>query len=110
MKWLEMIKLQTATDFEREASDKIAELARDVLNSRESSGLREITFYNHAFIPGCFAMQLAWDTEIPKIHGSLLGLRLTQTMKSLGLVDHSLWMEVQKKSTAGSTTTKPACK
>ena len=93
MKWLEMIKVQTATGLETKAEDKFAALLKDVLNSPDSSGLTETALYNHASIPGCFAMQLAWDTETPKIHGSLLGLRLTQTMKSLGMVDHSVWIK-----------------
>ena len=92
MKCLEIIKVQAATGLESEAEDNLAALAKDALNSPDSSGLLETALYNHVSIPGCFAMQLAWDTETPNIHGSLLGLRLTQTMKSLGMVDHSVWI------------------
>lgn len=93
MKWLEMIKVQAAIGLESRAENKLAALAKDVLNSPESSGLIETAVYNHAYIPGCFAMQLAWNTETPKIQGSLPGLRLTQTVKSLGMVDHSVWIK-----------------
>jgi len=92
MKWFEMIKVQAATGLESKAEDKLAALVKDVINSPDSSGLLETALYNHASIPGCFAMQLAWDTETPNIQGSLLGLRLTQTVKSFGMVDHSVWI------------------
>jgi hypothetical protein len=92
MKWLEMIKVQTASGSESRTEEEFAALLKDVLNNPGSLGLLETALYNHASNPGCFAMQLAWDTETTKIQGSLLGLRLTQTVKSFGMVDHSVWI------------------
>ena len=92
MKWLEVIKVQTASGLESRTEEELAALAKDVLNNQSSSGLLETVLYSHASIPGCFAMQLIWDTDTPNIQGSLLGLRLTQNMKSFGMVDHSVWI------------------
>lgn len=92
MKWLESIKLQTASGLESRTEEELAALVKDVRNNPDSLGLLAAVFYNHASIPGCFAMQLTWDTETPKIQGSLLGLRLTQTVKFFGMVDHSVWI------------------
>ena len=97
MKWLETIKVQTASGLESRAEDELAALVEDVLNNSHASGLLETVLYSHASVPGCFAMQLSWDTETPKIQGSLLGLRLTQTVKSFGMVDHSVWIGKQQK-------------
>jgi hypothetical protein len=92
MKWLESIKLQTASGLESRTEEELGALVKDVLNNPDSFGFLEAVLYKHASIPGCFAMQLTWDTETPKIQGSLLGLRLTQTVKSFGVVDHSVWI------------------
>jgi hypothetical protein len=93
MKWLEMIKVQTASGQERGAEEELAAFVREILNDPGSSGLLETVLYQHASVPGCFAVQLTWDREAPGLQGSVLGLRLTQTVKSFGLVNHSVWIE-----------------
>ena len=92
MKWLETIKVETASGLENKTEEELAALIKTVPNNPDALGLLETVLYNHASVPGCFAMQLTWDTETPKIQGSLLGLRLTQTVKSFGMVDHSVWV------------------
>lgn len=92
MKWLELIKVQAASGREGKTEEELAGLAKDILHNTGSSDLLDTVLYNHASIPGCFAVQLTWDTEAPRIQGSLMGLRLTQTVKFFGLGDHSIWI------------------
>lgn len=92
MKWLEIIRVQAAIGLESRAEDELTGLVRDVRNRPDNSGLLEIRPYHHASIPGCFVIQLTWNTKTPWVQGSLLGLRLTQTLKSFGLADHSVWI------------------
>ena len=93
MKWLEMIKAQTAAGQESRAEGELRALIEDIRKSFNTPDLLEIVLYYHASIPGCFTMQLIWDTRTPEFQGSLLGLRLTQSVKTFGLVDHSVWIE-----------------
>jgi hypothetical protein len=48
-------------------------------------------------VPGCFALRLFWDTDDPQPRGSLLGMSLAQSLKTFGLVDHSVWIETGNK-------------
>ena len=92
MKWLETIKIEVADGqgctIERELAALVDEIRRRV----EHRGLLEAGLYNHALIPGCFAIYLFWETEYPMNQGSMLGIRLTQPLKALGLVNHVVWI------------------
>ncbi len=93
MKWIETIKVQAAGGQERAIDKKLTILTNDLRKSTDSPGLQETVIYNHAAITGYFAIKLFWDTETPQNRGSALGLTLAQTVKSYGLVDHSVWVE-----------------
>ena len=93
MKWLETIRVQTAGSQGNSIEDELISLAHEVRKSHDPPGLIDAVFYNHTSVPGFFAVRLFWDTEFPKFRGSLLGLRLTQTLKGFGLVDHAVWIE-----------------
>lgn len=90
-----MIKVQTATGHEGKAEGELRALIKDIRKSSDWPGLHETVLYDHASIPGCFVMQLTWDSEMSDSQGSLLGLRLVQTAKSFGLADHSVWIQIE---------------
>ena len=93
MKWLEMIKVQTAAGHESRAEGELRAMIKDIRKTYNTTDMQEVVLYDHASIPGCFTVQLTWDTNTPEFQGSLLGLRLTQSVKTFGLVDHSVWIE-----------------
>lgn len=93
MKWLETIRVQAASGFETAMEKELKVLTRDLLTKTGGSGLVEALIYNHASVPGHFAICLTWETEDPQITGSLTGLNLSKTLKTFGLVDHSVWVE-----------------
>jgi hypothetical protein len=93
MKWMETIKVQSASRKEQITEHELMALASDVRKNPDCQGLREVTVSSHATVPGCFALRLFWDTGDVRPGGSLLGMGLAQSLKALGLVDHSVWIE-----------------
>lgn len=97
MRWMETIKVQSATGKEHTAENELTALARDIHLNTGRQGLREAAVSRHAAVPGCFALRLFWDTDDPRLGGSLLGMSLAQSLKTFGLVDHSVWIEAGNK-------------
>ncbi len=93
MKWLEAIKVQVASGQESVVQHKLKTLSQDVRNGPESPGLLHAMLHQHALIPGCFVIHVFWETESPNVQGSPLGLQLKYTLKTFGLVDHTVWTE-----------------
>lgn len=93
MKWMETLRVQTAGNRKGDAGQELSALVQDVHKSRECEGLMDLLLYSHGSMPGFFAIHLFWDTECCQIRGSLPGLSLAQTLKSFGMVDHSVWVE-----------------
>ena len=97
MKWLETIKLQSASGMESKTERELHGLANEVRNGPDLKGSVEVAVYSQASVPGYFAICLFWSTGPPPLRGSPLGMRITQTLKTFGLVDHSVWIEKEKK-------------
>lgn len=93
MKWLETIKVQAASGQELMTERKLLALTHDIRKSSQESGVLHAEIYRHIAVPGYFALYLFWETESPQIQGSMLGLQLKQTLKTFGLVDHTVWTE-----------------
>ena len=93
MRWMETIKVQSATGKEHATQGELTFLAREVQENPDNQGLREAAVSSHATVYGCFALRLFWDTDDPKPSGSALGMSLAQSLKAFGLVDHSVWIE-----------------
>ncbi len=93
MRWIETIKVQSATGKEQAIENELNVLAREAQKSLNCQGLREAIVSRHVSVPGNLAIRLLWDTACPQIQGSLLGLSLAQSLRDCGLVDHSVWIE-----------------
>ena len=96
MKWQEIIVLRTAV-----MADQPIHLLKHAAGSSLAPGLKEISVCSHASIPGDFAITLLWETEKSKPWGSDLAIGLIQELKSLGLVDHSIWIIQQRRAKNG---------
>jgi len=96
MRWLEMIKVQSAAGKEETTENELTILVREVRKNTDRQGLREATVSSHASVPGYFALRLFWENDDPQPKGSLLGMSLAQSLKVFGLVDHSVWIEGSK--------------
>lgn len=97
MRWMETIRVQSATGKENALQKQLILLAREIHENIESQKLRAVTASKNTLVPGCFAMRLFWNTGEPRIRGSALGISLAQSLKVFGLVDHSTWIESSKK-------------
>jgi hypothetical protein len=97
MRWMETIKVQSATGKDLTAEHELKVFAREVQKNLHRQGLKEPMVSIHATVPGCFALRLFWDTDDPQLRGSLLGMNLAQSLKVFGLVDHSVWIEDTRK-------------
>ena len=92
MRWLEVIKLRVAGNGE----GLLDELFRQMDKAGQDRGLVEIKTYRHAALETDLSLHLRWESERPEQHGSILGLRLAQALKELGLIDYSIWIEEEK--------------
>ncbi len=91
MKWIEIIKLR-GTGIEE---GLLEELLRS-LRSDRGIGLVKTETYRHPVLENDLSVHLRWESEQLAENGSALGLRLVQGFKEFGLVDHSIWVEVEK--------------
>jgi len=96
MRWLETIKVQSATGKEEATENELTILVHEVRKNTDRQGLRAATVSSHASVPGYFALRLFWDTDDLLASGSILGMNLAQSLKVFGLVDHSVWIEGSK--------------
>ena len=56
-----------------------------------------IMVYSRVLIDTDFSIHLFHDSTKVENSGSPLGLRLASTLKEFGLVNHSIWIEMQTK-------------
>ncbi|MGD8837377.1 MAG: hypothetical protein PVI54_10855 [Desulfobacteraceae bacterium] len=86
MKWMEFIKIQTASP------DIAAKIPTLIEQYKACQGLLEIKVFRHASVDDC-SLCLCWDTDSPEPWGSSVGFMLCDTLKQYGLVDHTVWIE-----------------
>lgn len=89
MKWMELIKIQTAS------SDLAEKMLTLVEHCKGCQGLQEIKVFHHASVADC-SLCLSWNTESAEPRGSSVGFMLCNTLKQYGLVDHAVWIEKEK--------------
>lgn len=98
VRWLEVIKLRVAGNGE----GLLDELFQQMDKAGQDRGLVEIKAYRHAALETDLSLHLHWESYRAEQNGSALGLRLAQTLKEFGLIDHSIWIEGQKGMYSGA--------
>ncbi len=92
MRWMEMITLRAAQRQGKE--EEIAGLLHDSMRQMgQKKGLLEAKVLSCASFRSDLAFNLVWETPHPEHNGSRLGLSLAQTLKTFGLVEHTIWTE-----------------
>lgn len=89
MKWMEFIKIQTAS------SNLASKILMLIESCKECHGLLEVKVFHHASVDDC-SLCLCWNTDLPEPQGSRVGFMLCNTLKQYGLVDHTVWIEKEK--------------
>jgi hypothetical protein len=71
-------------------------LFESMANVRGEPGLVDAGMYTHASFQSDLVLNFIWSSNPPERQGSKAGLAIAQTLKSFGLVDHSVWTEKEK--------------
>jgi hypothetical protein len=90
MQWMENLRLQTSSKTQHEVLKIIRIFGKEIKNSNE---LLSYKIYRNALITSDFSITLVWDTAQVHREGSTLAYNLKRNLSSLGLVDHSIWIE-----------------
>jgi len=94
MNWIEIITLRSLNENVQE--EVIRELMKPVAKGDESKGLIAMRIYRNAQIDTDVSIHLQWRSIKTEQQGSSIGLRLAETLKGFGLVNHSAWVEERK--------------
>ncbi|MBN1102820.1 MAG: hypothetical protein JXL84_05325 [Deltaproteobacteria bacterium] len=93
MKWAEIVRLRTMPG--DGLTDRIIDLAGMF---KKSPGLIESRVYENAEYQGDLSVCLFWETESSRSQGSEAAFQIRQALKKLGLVDHTVWIDLAKRS------------
>ena len=94
MKWVEIITLRSPTSINKKFVD---ELLKEVGESDSPTDtlkrLLEIKTYYHFVVETDLSIHIYWDSEAGNQHKSPLGLRIFSALRSMGLLNNSVWIE-----------------
>lgn len=93
MRRLEIIHL-------RLAGDRPPGLADDIRRSIAAEvDLESVWVYHHATVPSDLGVHLHLQVDDPEGRPSDLGVRLAASLRELGMVEHTVWLEEQTAET-----------
>ncbi len=90
MKWIEIITLQSNGYGQKSL---VPDLLRSVMEDRKGGGLISMKIYRNPLIDTDVSIHLCWESARVEQQGSATGLRLARTLREIGLVNHSTWIE-----------------
>ena len=91
MKWLEIIELRTADSNRLLLEEQLKKLITEV--SKEAKR-RKILVYHRVQINTDFSIHLFHESDNMDSSVSPLGLQIASNLKSYGLVNHSVWVQM----------------
>ncbi len=94
MKWLETIELRSAGSNRKLVESQLRNLVNEVNKEAKKQAIKS---YSHVVMDTDFSIHLYHDSKKVENSGSELGLRLASALKEFGLVNHSIWIEMQGK-------------
>ena len=102
MKWVEIITLRSPANNSLEFLDA---LSGQISDSDTPKNLMALKIYHHSVVETDLSIHIHWESEEDSPRKSPLGLRFVSALKSLGLLNHSVWAE----TTARKINQRPAC-
>lgn len=93
MNWVEIIALRSNGNIQQSVIQELLKLGAD---DDERNGLIGMKIYRNAWINTDISIHLQWRSIKTEQQGSSIGLRLAETLKEFGLVNHSAWVEERK--------------
>jgi len=94
MQWIEVIQIRSVVSNRERLESKLQRLIDEVDQERKK---QVIMAYRRVLIGTDFSIHLFHDSKKIENSGSQLGLRLASALKEIGLVKHSIWMEMHSK-------------
>ena len=95
MSWLEIITVRTGGSAERE---KALEVLEHMEAPKAAGGPLSIKMYLNAVLETDLSIHIHWNAETMHQGKSSLGLQLAQTLKDVGLTNHTIWVEGSRGS------------
>ncbi|BBM87157.1 hypothetical protein [Candidatus Uabimicrobium amorphum] len=95
MKWLENIELRTGENNRESIVQYLKKLLEEIKDKEKKQSIK---VYSHAMIDTDFSVSIFHDSQKIENSGSSLGLYLTSILKEYGLVNHSVWIVLEKES------------
>jgi hypothetical protein len=92
MKWLEIIELRTV-DCNRDFLESY--LQKLIVEINKETKVEVAKVYSRNLLNTDFSIHLIHDSNKAETNGSTLGLRIISGLKEFGLVNHSIWIEMQ---------------
>ena len=89
-----MIHLRSTTSERKILESKLQGLIEEVNMGRKRQA---IMAYSRMLIDSDFSIHILHDSKEVEAGGSRLGLSLVDALKEFGLVNHSIWMEMNSK-------------
>ena len=90
MHLLEVIELRTARKKQDDLMEYFSTVVEDLSNKNE---VDEFRIYSRVESETDFSIHIYYDSKEQSEEGTRLGLRLIDTLKEFGLVNHSIWIE-----------------
>jgi len=94
MRCVEIITLRSPAIINTQFVDELLKGASESnLPPDTSKHLVEIRIYHHSVVETDLSIHIYWKSEAGSQDKSPLGLRLSSALRSLGLLNHSVWVE-----------------
>lgn len=94
MFWVEIIETRSIGNGQELFKQDLIE---SMINMDQEKGLKKIKIYRHATVDTDLSIHLYWESEKVEKRGSTLGLHLSSSLKEFGRVNHSIWIEEERK-------------
>jgi hypothetical protein len=95
MNWIEIIELRSAGNTQKKLETQLQEFLKQLEKKTEK---QTVKLYTRQMIDTNVSIHLFHDSSKVKNTGSPLGIKLVSILQSYGLVNHTIWIEQQKKS------------
>lgn len=100
MKWFEMIHLRST---ERELDQLLEAVGRLIDEVNEKKDTQVVNMYRSAGLNTDLSVHLIHNSERVANEGSQLGFCIAQELKPFGMVNHSVWIEIDKERRKNET-------
>jgi hypothetical protein len=88
MKIIELIRIRTGSGNSDKLLETLQQIATEAMLGAPAGTVK---LFKEDSIAGDFAYCLFWDGESIEAEGSDLGIKITKTLGSLGIVDYTRW-------------------